>query len=532
MVKASGQIEKELGLLQQRTEDMAIALDPIYDGYLSALAEASKRQLMSAVHHLCTQAYPDKFLRLSWKERSELQKALQVLAAQIRSQLQEQRELTKKKSRRPQRNSGLDFLHRLLESRSSGAIIQASDSSSEDLLEKLSALAQSNHRLDQQLDQDTDQPKSGRSSNLDLSKLKESDSDEPDSDESDNTEDWEEDIPTAEEYSESESDGNESLFVRSGRGENRSFRAVDLEDMNFPELVEGSDDDSDDDLADLAEDDLTEADLTEDDLTEDDLAEDDLDFEMEVPPAEQRLTISDEEDLLSALEGLARHSAAVEKGSDDDVEQPLAPIHLFKQQMLMEKAIRDVFKTVSDEVNELLQKANVMPSFPKALLAAATDPQGIGEPVNAVPNVVRVSVRVMHGDLQNAEEDTKGDSEEMRDRNSESSGLRRDRRRRSQQNRDRAQPPRSKSNRSHPSRRSMPHEIVEIETLPELAAINLQLSEVAFTDPTVSAWRTRLRKELSTLKRLGDRYTKTQRSLETAQAEDAWRSSWMAPEED
>ncbi len=525
MVKASGQIEKELGLLQQRTEDMAIALDPIYDGYLSALAEASKRQLMSAVYHLCTQAYPDKFLKLSWKERSELQKALQVLTVQIQPQLKEQREHAKKMSRRPQRDSGLDFLHRLLESKSSGAIIHAPGDSGEDLLEKLSALAHSSPRPDQRSDQDskrdTDQREGGRSSKLDSANL-----DKPDSDESDNTQDWEDDIPTAEEYDEGESDANESLFVRSRQGKDRSFRSVDLEDMKFPDSEEGADDDSDDGFAD----DLDDA-LAEGDLVENDSDEDDLDFEMEVPAAEQRLTISDEEDLLSALQGLARHSVSVENDSDDKVEQPLAPIHLFKQQMLMEKAIQDVFKTLSDEVNELLQKANVMPSFPKALLAAATDPQGIGEPVNAVPNVVRVSVRVMHGDFKGDLKDRKRDSEETRDRESES-GLRKDRRRRSQQKRDRSPSPRSKSNRSLPTRRSMPHDIVEIETLPELAAINLQLSEIAFSDPTVSAWRTRLRKELSTLKRLGHHYTKTQRSLETAQAEDAWRSSWVAVEED
>ncbi|MEL6940508.1 MAG: hypothetical protein AAFO84_15110, partial [Cyanobacteria bacterium J06598_1] len=80
MVKASGQIEKELGLLQQRTEDMENALDSLYRGYLKALGEASKQQLMSAVYYLCTQAYPDKFLALSWKQRNQLQTELQTLA--------------------------------------------------------------------------------------------------------------------------------------------------------------------------------------------------------------------------------------------------------------------------------------------------------------------------------------------------------------------------------------------------------------------------------------------------------------------
>ncbi|MEM8505439.1 MAG: hypothetical protein AAF716_20090 [Cyanobacteria bacterium P01_D01_bin.1] len=518
MVKASGQIEKELGLLQQRTEDMAIALDPIYDGYLGALADASKQQLMSAVYHLCTQAYPDKFLKLSWKERSKLQQTLQTLTAQIRPQLDEQRTRAKKMSRRPQRNNGLDFLQRLLESRTAGAVIHAREGTSEDLLEKLSALAQSDRSQsdksqsdkhpDPRFDSDAEQYK------REQHKSSSSKNEQPsDTDELGPTEDWEDDIPAAEEYDEVD-DASESLFLRHKQGRDSASRgdaisAVDLENMDFPE-----------------------SDLEDDD------DDDELDFDIDVPAAEQRLTIAEEEDLLSALEGLAGRSATADDSSEDESEQPLAPIHLFKQQMLMEKGIRDVFRTLSDEINELLQKASVMPSFPKALMAAATDPQGIGEPVNAVPNVVRVSVRVMHGQINT-------DSEGMDDGRPALSESTRDERRRSRSKRRQPKPgqskpgqskrrhsSRSRSNRADVSRLEIPHDIVEIEALPELALVSLQLSEVAFSDPTVSAWRTRLRKELSTLKRLGNHYAKTQRSLETAQAEDAWRSSWMAADSD
>ena len=491
MVKASSQIKRELGLLQQRTEDMAIALDPIYDGYLDALAEASKQQLMSAAYHLCTQAYPDKFLTLSWKQRNDLQKALQILAAQIQPQLQEQRARAKKMSRRPQRAGGLDFLHRLLESRSSSAIVPASKDSSDDLLEKLSEVAQSDQRSSAALDQKSSQRKSDQPANKD---------------ESETTEDWEDDVPTAEGDDESDSTFSESLFLQSSQPEEDAFSAVDLEDMDFSE-------------SDFSESEENSSEELDHDFDEE------LDFEMEVPAAEQRLTISDEEDLLTALKGLARHSAL--EDSTDDNEPPLAPAHLFRQQMLMEKGIREVFKTISSEVNDLLQKAKVMPSFPKALMAAATDPQGIGEPVNAVPNVVKVSVRVMHGEVD-------VNSDKGRDGERELSESRSDKRRRrspSNQARSKSSHPkssRSTSGRAPSPRRLVPQDLVEIDALPELAVINLQLSEVAFTDPTVSAWWSRLRKELSTLKRLGNRYTKTQRSLETAQAEDAWRSSWIA----
>ena len=65
---------------------------------------------------------------------------------------------------------------------------------------------------------------------------------------------------------------------------------------------------------------------------------------------------------------------------------------------------------MSDEVNDLLQKANVMPNFPKALMAAAADSRGMGDPINSVPNVVRVSVRVMHSEVMMEEDSEEEES--------------------------------------------------------------------------------------------------------------------------
>ena len=245
---------------------------------------------------------------------------------------------------------------------------------------------------------------------------------------------------------------------------------------------------------------------------------------MEVPAADPRLTISEEDDLLAALEGLARRSMQQQREPEDADEAPLAPIHLVKQQMLLEKAMREVFKAVSEEANELLQKANIMPNFPKALMAAATDSQGVGEPINAVPNVVTLSVRVMHGEaMLESEEDDEPERPRPGRRSSRS-----DRRSSGAEGRSPRSRPSPSDRRTEESRspRPIPSEAVEIDALPELAAISLRLSEVEFTDPTVSAWRRRLRQKLGELKQLGIRYKKTQRALETAQAEDAWRASW------
>lgn len=537
MVKASGQIEQDLALLQKKTEQMAEALEPLYQGYLKALSESGKRQLVLAAYHLCTQAYPDRFLALSWDQRHQLQKDLQTIAAQIYEQLMQQRERSKAISRRAQNKDGLAFLQRLLEARAASSRTAKAKSSRTARGDNAEPLTQvGNQAL---------------------------------ADKTLNNDDFEDD---ALEDDINELDDFEAINDESNGLESRQSKLLHrTDDLN---------DDLDDDLNDELDNDLGD-DLDDDELADDD---DDIDFEMDVPAADQRLTLDEEEDLLAALESLARRSIQInepghlsghlsgpfngsignlphsdlqsnETGSEagnetgNEQEQPLVPVHLVKQQMLLEKSIRDVFKTVSEEANELLQKANVMPSFPRALMAAAADPRGMGEPINAVPNVVRMSVRVMHGealldaddldaddldaddlDSDNRENDSGLDESEAR---SDQERMSRQFNRRSERNFERkgGRRQRSHSRQSHreshrESRRIAPPEMIAIEALPELAAISLRLSEVEFTDPTVSAWRGKLRQKLSELKTLGMRYKKTQRSLETAKAEDAWRASW------
>ena len=476
MVKASGQIEQELALLQQKTEQMAEALEPLYEGYLKALGEAGARQLVLAAYHLCTKAYPDKFLALSWDKRNQLQNALQQVAARIYVQLAEQRESAKTTSRRSQNHDGLAFLQRLLEARAASQ----SEFSSSSGREGDELLAEEGHAGEDSAGEDS--------------------------------------YPV---------DFSNPFEVEDEGGFGDDFEDAD-DVMGFEDDGLGGHADSD---------------------------EDDLDFEMEVPAADQRLTLNEEEDLLSALEGLARRSIQIngpgsDDSPDDGAEQPLAPVHLAKQQMLLEKSIREVFKAVSEEANELLQKADVMPNFPRALLAVASDARG-GEPINAVPNVVRVSVRVMHGEtmVEDSEDEDDEQQQQILDEPDEDSSQRRSMQEQMSRKLDRRKPERnfdprsgrranmkgrsgSMGSSSQRVRRIVPQDVMAIDALPELAAISLRLSEVEFTDPTVSAWRSRLRQKLGELKKLGVRYKKAQRSLETAQAEDAWRSSWTIRQND
>lgn len=502
MVKASSQIEQELALLQTQTEQMVESLEPLYQGYLKALSEAGKQQLMMAAYHLCTQAYPDNFLALSWDQRHRLQQALQALASQIYEQLMVQRSQAQKVSRQPQQQQGLAFLQRLLAARSSGSatVMKAHD------LQRL-----------RDLEEDGENEEAlglGRSPSTPPSPAPEN--------------------PTVE-----------------------GFSNAELIDEVFPKeaLQADSYDDEAFDSIDFENDGLDEKTPSD---------EDDIDFEMDIPAADQRLTLTEEEDLLAALEGLARRSLqSQETVENESVEAdqplpPIQPIHLMKQQILLEKAIQDVFSTISEEANTLLQTAEVMPNFPKELLAAATAPSGLGEPVNAVPNIVKVSVRVMHGEslIDSDEEDELSD--EPDDTSLEAMGSNDQSRReppnklpknfRSRRDERRRQEPNSRRSHRFSSHRDLskrmtgrsassmqqivPHKIQEIDALPDLAAISMRLSEVEFTDAAVSAWRSRLRQKLSDLKKLAGRYKKAQKALETAQAEDAWRASWTVWQED
>ena len=447
---------------------METSLEPLYEGYLKALSEASGRQLVMAAYHICTQAYPGKFLGLSLQQRNQLQQNIQALSSGLYDQLMEQHRKAKKSSRRAPKNSGLAFLQRLLDVKSSGAAIIATDGSADSLLEKLSAL-----RLPDEEDISGAVAEESRTER-----------------------DWLEDIPSAE-TDEHPDDENINIF-ESG------FETESLEDGQDFSMENRMREESSDRVADRSSSNMEEG------------AGNDLEFEMEVPPADERMTLTDEDDLLSALEGLARRSAEAEAEEAED--EPLAPVHLVRQQMLLEKAIRKVLEQVSEQANELLQKADIVPRFPKALLSSAAGGREPGEPINSVPNVFKVSVRVMHGEaLMETDEEERPSAE-------------RPRRRKQSRESDRRRSPRRPRPQPRRMPREMPQEVVEIDALPELSMISMQLSEVEFSDHTVSAWRNRIRQEFENLKKLGSRYQKTQRALETAQAEDAWRASWSVRE--
>ncbi|NET49908.1 MAG: hypothetical protein F6K09_14575, partial [Merismopedia sp. SIO2A8] len=57
-------------------------------------------------------------------------------------------------------------------------------------------------------------------------------------------------------------------------------------------------------------------------------------------------------------------------------------------------------------------------------------------------------------------------------------------------------------------------------------AIRLRPPELEFSDPQLSACRSRIRELMAKLQRIGKEYDKKQRERAIAEAESAWRSSW------
>jgi hypothetical protein len=61
----------------------------------------------------------------------------------------------------------------------------------------------------------------------------------------------------------------------------------------------------------------------------------------------------------------------------------------------------------------------------------------------------------------------------------------------------------------------------------QLVAVNLQLSEIEFSDATVNAWRTNIRELTGRLNAIAQEYHHKLRQRAVAEAESAWRSTWF-----
>jgi hypothetical protein len=87
MTRAVEQIERDIAAIQQATSAIAQEFLLTYSHYATLLGQAIRQQLVLAAYHICTQGYPEAFLKLSLNQRQDLQQDLRRLAQQAQTQL-------------------------------------------------------------------------------------------------------------------------------------------------------------------------------------------------------------------------------------------------------------------------------------------------------------------------------------------------------------------------------------------------------------------------------------------------------------
>lgn len=77
---ARERIEQDLTELSEAMAALNLEFRSTYKGYLTALGQAVRQQLILACYHLCTQAAPESFLKLSLDGRQKMQQSVRSLA--------------------------------------------------------------------------------------------------------------------------------------------------------------------------------------------------------------------------------------------------------------------------------------------------------------------------------------------------------------------------------------------------------------------------------------------------------------------
>ncbi|NJS12346.1 MAG: hypothetical protein HC789_19200 [Microcoleus sp. CSU_2_2] len=84
---ARERIEQDLTELSEAIAALNLEFRNTYEGYLTALGQAVRQQLILACYHLCTQAVPESFLKLSFDGRQKFQQSVRRLATASQEKL-------------------------------------------------------------------------------------------------------------------------------------------------------------------------------------------------------------------------------------------------------------------------------------------------------------------------------------------------------------------------------------------------------------------------------------------------------------
>jgi hypothetical protein len=87
MARAIERIEQDITILKEAIRAIATELHSNYVSYFNILGKSLQKQLTFAAYHLCTQGYPDKFMKLSLNQRQKLQQGIRKLGQKGAEQL-------------------------------------------------------------------------------------------------------------------------------------------------------------------------------------------------------------------------------------------------------------------------------------------------------------------------------------------------------------------------------------------------------------------------------------------------------------
>lgn len=82
------QLTQQLTVLDQQAEELEASLRTTYGSYLNALAKTLRQQLILASYYICTEGYPEDFLKLPLSQRYDLQSRLKAITQDTRSALE------------------------------------------------------------------------------------------------------------------------------------------------------------------------------------------------------------------------------------------------------------------------------------------------------------------------------------------------------------------------------------------------------------------------------------------------------------
>jgi hypothetical protein len=80
-------LTREISAIESKTEALTAPIQETYQDYLERSGITVQRQLVAAGYYLCTQLFPDVFLKLKYSDREKMQRSLQQIAEEAKQSL-------------------------------------------------------------------------------------------------------------------------------------------------------------------------------------------------------------------------------------------------------------------------------------------------------------------------------------------------------------------------------------------------------------------------------------------------------------